>query len=79
VSAPSAKKPDGINYQKPRNNVYVMMLILSFFAIVTACVVLYLELSTYGDWPQWDVTKAMGSSAQLLAPSTWQTWSSHIG
>ena len=40
--------------QKPRSNVYTMMLILSLAAIVTSCVVLYLYLAQYGDYPWWE-------------------------
>ncbi|MCA9219305.1 MAG: hypothetical protein KDA71_03195 [Planctomycetales bacterium] len=46
--------------QKQRTNVYTMMLIVSFAACVTACVLLYLHLSTYGEYPWWD-TKAVNS------------------
>jgi len=41
--------------QKPRSNVYTMMLILSFAAMVTSCVLLYLHLQQYGDYPWWEV------------------------
>jgi hypothetical protein len=33
--------------QKQRANVYLMMLILSFLAIVTGCVFMYLEMKVY--------------------------------
>jgi hypothetical protein len=51
--------------QKQRFNVYTMMLIISFFALVTACVLLFLELSSYneGKWPYWDTSSAR--TAQL--------------
>lgn len=54
----AAKKKDvadGVVVQKPKTNVYTMMLILSLIAIVTACILLWLELSTYGEFPQWRV------------------------
>ena len=54
----AAKKKDaagGVVVQKPKTNVYTMMLILSFIAIVTACVLLWLEMSSYGTWPQWKI------------------------
>ncbi len=41
--------------QKPRSNVYTMMLIISFAAIVTACVLLWLRLQPYGDYPWWEI------------------------
>jgi len=34
-------------------SVYTMMLILSLIALLTACVLLWMELSSYGSWPQW--------------------------
>ena len=40
--------------QKPRSNVYTMMLILSLAAIVTSCIVLYLYLAQFGDYPWWE-------------------------
>lgn len=36
-----------------RTDIYTVMLILSFLAICTACVMLYLELKPYGEWMQW--------------------------
>ncbi len=49
-------QPQQPRTQKPRSNVYTMMLILSFAAIVTACVLLYLQLAEYGDFPWWDAS-----------------------
>jgi len=89
VSTESEEKPDlaekkdepkkevvGVTVQKPRSNVYTMMLILSFIAVVTACVMLGLELQTYlkeyeGDdpdrWP-WEIDKtaAVEAPADLM-------------
>ncbi len=44
--------------QKQRFSVYTMMLVLSFFAIVTACTLLYTELNSYGKFPWWDTAEA---------------------
>jgi hypothetical protein len=44
--------------QRQRFNIYTMMLILSFFAILTACILLYVELRRYGDAPWWDTKSA---------------------
>ena len=44
--------------QKQRFNVYTMMLVLSFFAIVTACVLLWSELNSYGKFPWWNISEA---------------------
>ena len=40
--------------QKPRSNVYTMMLILSLAAIICSCVVLYLYLDQFGEYPWWE-------------------------
>lgn len=52
--------------QKQRFNVYTMMLILSFFAIVTACVLLYVELTRYGSSPWWDTKSAATAPATSM-------------
>ncbi len=54
--------------QKSRANIYTMMLVLAFFAIVVACVVLWLELKTYGDYPWWD-TKGIAPATSWLMPA----------
>jgi hypothetical protein len=30
-----------------------VMLMISFGAVLVACLLLWLELSSYGSWPQW--------------------------
>lgn len=40
-------------YQKPQFNIYTMMLLISLLAIITACILLYLELQPYGDFMKW--------------------------
>ena len=55
--------PSSVNQpvmQKPGTNIYTVMLILSFCAIVMACVLLYLELNRFGNYPWWQ-TGAGGS------------------
>ena len=54
AEAPQPAAPQQPRTQKPRSNVYTMMLILSLAAIVTSCVVLYLYLDQYGDYPWWE-------------------------
>ena len=54
----STPKPDTVGnvvVQKPRSNVYTMLLILTLIAIITACVLLFLELQSYDayPWPPW--------------------------
>lgn len=40
--------------EKPRFNVYSMMLILSFLFVLIATVLMYNELSRYGSYPWWN-------------------------
>jgi hypothetical protein len=47
----------GIVREKPRTNIYTVMLILSLLAISTACVLLWLELTSYGPFPWWKVPR----------------------
>lgn len=54
--------------QKPRANIYTMMLVLAFCAIAVACVVLWLELKTYGDYPWWE-TKGVAPATSWLTPA----------
>jgi hypothetical protein len=46
---------------KQRFNVYTMMLIISFFALLTASLLLWFELAQYmengGGWPPWDTSR----------------------
>ena len=39
--------------QKQKTNVYTVMLILAFLALVVACTLLYWELTLYGKFPWW--------------------------
>lgn len=40
--------------QKQRINVYTMMLVIAFICLVTACVLLYQELTLWGSYPWWN-------------------------
>lgn len=74
ISSPSApSNPAAAGpVQKQRLNVYTMMLILSFMAITTACVLLWMELWQYNTakdaWIErwWDV-----QSAKPAGSTTW--------
>ena len=52
-------------------------MILAFFAIVIGSVLLYLELQTYGEWPQWKIRSApppaAAPSARLVVPAFTET------
>jgi hypothetical protein len=64
--------PQAPPVQKQRFNVYTMMLILSFFALLTASLLLWFELSDYlqgQTWPPWDTSSV--SSLERPAP-TWR-------
>ena len=51
----TSRQIGGGGSQKPEFSIYTMMLVLSMIAMTTACVLLWMELSSYGDWPQWKV------------------------
>lgn len=46
-------RPSSANHQKQRFSIYSMMLLLSFAALLTGCILLYLELKLWGDIPAW--------------------------
>ena len=48
--------------QKQGTNIYTVMLILTFLALVTGTVLLAMELQRYGDYPWWRTpASAVGS------------------
>jgi len=54
AKTPKAKKvKSDIVVQKPDTDVYTVMLIISLISILTACLLLYLELARYGNYPWW--------------------------
>jgi hypothetical protein len=54
-------------------NVYTMMLIISFICIVTACVLLYMELKRWGNYPWWNTSEAVPRAA-WVAPADSAKW-----
>ena len=48
--------------QKRKFDVYTMMLIVAFLAIVTACVLLAYELNRWGSYPWWNTSDAQPAS-----------------
>ena len=44
----SANPPRGVVVQKPKTNIYTVMLMIALFAMIMACIFLYLELGQYG-------------------------------
>ena len=61
MSLPSSANPASPPAQKPGTNIYTVMLILAFCFIVTATIVLSLELAKFGDYPWWKVSASGGS------------------
>ncbi|MEQ8784729.1 MAG: hypothetical protein RIC55_00445 [Pirellulaceae bacterium] len=59
--APGMPSPAAPALPKQRFNVYTMMLIISFFALLTASLLLWFELTHYmedgGGWPPWDTSR----------------------
>ena len=46
--------------QKQQLNIYTVMLIISFICILTASLLLYVELERWGDYPWWNAPAAGG-------------------
>ncbi|MCC9607455.1 hypothetical protein LOC68_12685 [Blastopirellula sp. JC732] len=46
------------NPPKQKVNIYSMMLILSFIALLIGAILMYMELSRFGTFPQWKVSQA---------------------
>ena len=65
VSPQKSETYDGPG-QKQKINVYTMMLIISFFAILTSCILLYMELQQYGAYPWWNTSGSQPSSYHFL-------------
>ena len=45
--------------EKPRFNIYTMMLIVSLIAIIAACALLWYELKSFGPFPQWKTSNEL--------------------
>ena len=53
MSLPSSPNTPAPVAQKQGTNIYTVMLILSFLALTTGAILLYMELSKYGPYPWW--------------------------
>lgn len=40
--------------RKSSLNIYTVMLLISFMALTTGAILLFLELQRFGNWPQWN-------------------------
>ena len=47
ASAPASTQARGVVVEKPEANIYTVLLILSFVAIVIGCICLYAEMNAY--------------------------------
>ena len=54
--------------QKPRANIYTMMLILSLVAVCVACVLLWRELQAYAPYPWWETKQIAPATTSLYLP-----------
>ena len=65
MSQPSSYKPEAVEApkQKQKTSVYTVMLFISFCAIVLACMLLWMELQMWGDYPWWKTTEAIPQGA----------------
>ena len=61
MSQPSSYNPEAVEApkQKQKTSVYTVMLFISFCAIVLACILLWMELQMWGDYPWWKTTEAI--------------------
>lgn len=53
----SANRPEDGPVQKQQTDVYTVMLILAFCALFIGTILLWLEGSSYGNWPWWDTSR----------------------
>lgn len=54
-------------FQKPATNIYTVMLMIALIALVISCVLLYIQLDSYGEWPPWN--KRLPSVAAMVVHS----------
>ena len=47
LDSTSANSPRGVLVQKPKTNIYTVMLIIAFLAMLFGCLFMYLELSRF--------------------------------
>ena len=77
MSQPSLANQTGeaeVPVQKQKTSVYTVMLIISFFCIVTACVLLYMELTKWGAYPWWNTSEGTpNTQAYYAAPGEMTT------
>ncbi len=66
MSQPNSANPrQSAVVQKQQLNVYTVMLIVAFCAILIACLLLYLELQRWGSFPWWKAQTGGGATAYI--------------
>ncbi|MCH2129394.1 MAG: hypothetical protein MK179_09640 [Pirellulaceae bacterium] len=53
MSSPKPESTGHVSGPKPQSNVYTAMLVVALICVITSCVLLYLELQRFGEFPQW--------------------------
>jgi uncharacterized membrane protein affecting hemolysin expression len=62
MSLPSSTSPGQPAVQKQGTNIYTVMLILSFLALIIGTALLSMELNKYGEYPWWNTPSAGAGS-----------------
>lgn len=71
MSLPSGNAPAG-PHRKPRADLYTVMLLVAFLALIVATVMMYLETQDYGSPPYRGAPSAMAAPMNSLeAPAPW--------
>ena len=57
--------------QKQKLNVYTVMLVIAFLCIVTACILLYQEITRWGKYPWWETNEGKPNvqTSSLFVPA----------
>ena len=70
MSQPNSANPEEHQVvQKQQLNVYTVMLIVAFCAIITASLLLYLELRRWGSFPWWKAETGAGATTSYIYQS----------
>lgn len=56
--------------QKQKLSVYTMMLVIAFFCLITACVLLYQELTLWGSYPWWNTDEGKPNVSYIMPSDT---------
>jgi hypothetical protein len=63
-------QPVDVPTQKQKTDVYTVMLIIAFICIVTACILLYWELTLWGAYPWWNTSDGTPNVSQILSTAS---------